>query len=143
MRRTTVTKYLLLIMLCAAVVTSIAWPRFNFFKLKFPIQAPDISTLTISKTEKQTADGTLIDTNGSWKLTWTASSGATTYRLEESAGGGAFSDIYLGSARSKTIKGKGINAEYYYRIRACNRSRCSAASAAKSLYLDQVSPSRL
>ena len=131
MCRTTVFKYLLVIILCVASAT--AWSRFryNLGNLKFSIKTPGIPTLTISKTEKKTAGGILVDTNGSWTLSWTASNNATTYILEESAGGGAFGEVYRGSGRSKTIHAKRVNTEYYYRIKACNRSRCSAASAAK------------
>ena len=104
MRRTTVAKYLLVIMLSAASVASNAMFRFPFV-LPLPVISPP--TLAISE-EKST--------DGSWTLSWTVSAGATTYILEESAGGGAFGEVYRGSGRSKTIEGKRANIEYYYRI---------------------------
>ena len=73
MRRTTVAKYLLVIMLSAASVASNAMFRFPFVLPPLPVISPP--TLTISE-EKST--------DGSWTLSWTVSAGATTYILEES-----------------------------------------------------------
>ena len=131
MRRTTVAKYLLVIMLSAASVASNAMFRFPFV-LPLPVISPP--TLAISE-EKST--------DGSWTLSWTVSAGATTYILEESAGGGAFGEVYRGSGRSKTIEGKRANIEYYYRIKACQSYRCSVASPAKKVRLEYAHPSTL
>ena len=131
MRRTTVAKYLLVIMLSAASVASNAMFRFPFV-LPLPVISPP--TLAISE-EKST--------DGSWTLSWTASAGATTYILEESAGGGSFGEVYRGSGRSKTIEGKRANIEYYYRIKACQSYRCSVASPAKKVRLEYAHPSTL
>ena len=131
MRRTTVAKYLLVIMLSAVSVASNAMFRFPFV---LPLTVISPPTLAISE-EKST--------DGSWTLSWTASAGATTYILEESAGGGAFGEVYRGSGRSKTIEGKRANIEYYYRIKACQSYRCSVASPAKKVRLEYAHPSTL
>jgi YD repeat-containing protein len=65
--------------------------------------------------------------NGSYSISWTASSGSVTaYELYESENS-SFSpqtQVYRGSATSRSISGKG-NGTYYYRVRACWAS-CTA-----------------
>ena len=71
------------------------------------------------------------DTNGSYSLSWSAVSTATTYTLQERVGSGSWSTIQNTSSRSRNISGKG-NGTYSYRVRACNGSGCSSYSSIKS-----------
>ncbi len=69
------------------------------------------------------------DNNGAFTVTWASVSTATSYRLEQRKNSGSWSQIYSGSARSKTVSGL-TNGTYQYRARACNSSGCSGYSAA-------------
>lgn len=69
-----------------------------------------------------------ISSTGSYTISWGAASGTVTaYQLYE-AGNAGFSGenlAYSGTGTSQAISGKG-NGSYYYRVRACNGSPCSA-----------------
>ena len=66
-------------------------------------------------------------TSGSYMVSWSSVSGATRYRLEESAGG-AWSLVHDGAANSKAIVGKNAGT-YSYRANACNVAGCGPVSA--------------
>lgn len=76
-------------------------------------------------------------TSGSYTVSWTAASAATSYRLEERVNSGSWSQIYSGSSRSKAISGKGT-ATYSYRVRACNADGCGVYSTAKSVSVTRI-----
>lgn len=66
--------------------------------------------------------------NGSFSVTWTASSGATHYQLDENYNGGAWTQV-----ESTTNTGAWFSARpagrYGYGVRACNTAGCSPTSA--------------
>ena len=67
-------------------------------------------------------------TTGSYTVSWTGVSGATSYTLQEQTNGGGWSTIQTGSATSKAISGKS-NGTYGYQVQACNAGGCSGWSA--------------
>ncbi|MGN6226880.1 MAG: chitinase N-terminal domain-containing protein, partial [Dyella sp.] len=71
------------------------------------------------------------NTTGSYTVSWTGVSGATSYTLQEQVNGGGWSTIQATGATSKAISGKG-NSTYGYRVQACNAGGCGAWSATKS-----------
>ena len=56
--------------------------------------------------------------NGSYTISWTGESGVTSYELQESANGGAWSTVYTGTSLSQSFSGKAGGA-YDYRMREC------------------------
>jgi len=71
-------------------------------------------------------------TTGSYTVSWSAVSGATSYTLQEQVNGGAWATIQTSSAISKAISGKG-NGTYGYRAQACNVGGCGPWSAIASI----------
>jgi YD repeat-containing protein len=71
-------------------------------------------------------------TTGSYNVTWLATARATTYRLEESANGGAWTLIHNAAATSKAISGKTAGT-YRYRVTACNEAGCGPVSGEVSV----------
>ena len=65
---------------------------------------------------------------GAYMVSWTSVSGATSYRLDESVNGGAWSEIQNTSATSNASTGK-ASGSYSYRVRACNVAGCGPYSA--------------
>lgn len=61
-------------------------------------------------------------TNGSYTISWPASSTATSYTLAERVNGGSWSYTTV-SGLSKSYSGRG-NASYQYAVRGCNASAC-------------------
>ena len=81
--------------------------------------------------------------SGSYTATWSASAGATTYQLEESANGGAWTAAYNGAATSQAYSGRAAGS-YAYRVRACNPAGCtgySGTAAITVLYAPASAPS--
>jgi YD repeat-containing protein len=73
-----------------------------------------------------------INTTGSYSVSWTAVSGATSYQLDESSNGGATWAAVTGvSGTSKAFTGKSTATEFRYRARACNAAGCGGNSAVK------------
>jgi hypothetical protein len=71
-------------------------------------------------------------TNGSYTVSWSAVSTATTYTLDEQLNGGSWTAIQSGSAQSRAITGKGTG-NYGYRVEACNAGGCGPWSAVSSV----------
>ncbi len=69
-----------------------------------------------------------LSTNGSYGVSWSAVSSATTYRLEESAGGAAWALVHNAAANSISFAQR-PDGSYAYRVTACNSSGCGGASA--------------
>lgn len=65
---------------------------------------------------------------GAFTVSWTAVATATSYRLEQRKGSGAWAQIYSGTGRSRALSGL-TNGKYQFRARACNASGCSGYSA--------------
>ena len=89
-----------------------------------PTQVP---TLTVPST----------NSTGSYSASWTTSSGATRYELDEQANGGAFANVQNTSATSWNTSGK-ASGTYGYRVRACNSAGCSAYSALGTVVVSVV-----
>lgn len=72
------------------------------------------------------------NTTGSYTVSWTTVSTATSYEIQESANGATWTALYTGSATSKTLNDK-ESGSYRYQGRACNDSGCGAYSAIKAI----------
>jgi len=68
---------------------------------------------------------------GSYTVSWTTVTGATSYTLQEKVGSGSWATVQNSSATSKAISGKG-NGSYGYRVQACNVGGCGAWSSTKT-----------
>ncbi|WP_249474657.1 RHS repeat protein [Luteimonas galliterrae] len=68
---------------------------------------------------------------GSYAVSWTAVATSTSYTLQRSVNGGAWSNRYSGANLSFNESGLGAGS-YGYRVQACNGSGCSAFSATKT-----------
>lgn len=77
------------------------------------------------------------DSDGAYSISWGASSGATSYELQEKVGAGAWATIQNTAALTASFTGKG-EATYSYQVRACNGSVCSAFTAAASVVVSLV-----
>lgn len=66
--------------------------------------------------------------NGNYRITWSASAGATTYTLEERAIGAAWVVVRNGADENMDLTGKAAGS-YDYRVRACNPIGCTGYSA--------------
>jgi len=85
-----------------------------------PASAPSLSAPSSSNT-------------GSYTVSWTGISGATSYNLQEQVNSGAWSTIYSGTGTSRAFSGKANNTLYGYRVNACNAGGCSAWSVTASV----------
>lgn len=71
-------------------------------------------------------------TAGSYTVSWNAIASVTSYKLEESANGGAWTLIQNTAATSKAVTGKTAGT-YSYRVTACNEAGCGPMSGAVSV----------
>ena len=67
--------------------------------------------------------------NGSYTITWSGVSGATSYTLQEQVNGGGWSTVQANGAGSWSTSGRG-NGTYGYRVQACNVGGCGPWSSA-------------
>jgi YD repeat-containing protein len=65
---------------------------------------------------------------GSIPVSWSASTYATSYELQENVNGGGWSVAYSGAATSATI-GVGASSSVAFQVRACNSNGCSGFTA--------------
>jgi len=95
-----------------------------------------VVTLDISATSASNPPSTptlndpgTTDTDGSYTVSWSSVSGATSYTLEEdtSSSFSSPSVVHSGAGTSKDVSGK-IDGTYYYRVKACNAESCSGWS---------------
>lgn len=80
---------------------------------------------------------------GNYTISWTAISGATSYKLEQSFNTGTWTAVYSGNAMSQTYTAK-PEGGYGYRVQACNPAGCGPFSAAvyvQAVYVPVGSPS--
>jgi YD repeat-containing protein len=75
------------------------------------------------------------DVGSTYQVAWTSSVGATSYRLEESRNGGAWTQIYNAAATSTWLT-KNMSATFRYQVRACNSYGCSAYSGIRDVAVD-------
>ena len=71
-------------------------------------------------------------TSSSYAVSWSAVSGATEYRLEESANGGTWTQVSASSSTSYAASGR-ASGSYAYRLQACNAAGCSGYSATSTV----------
>lgn len=76
---------------------------------------------------------------GSYALQWSASAGATHYRLEEAFNGGGWIDIHNEASTEVTLGGRQTGT-YDYRAVACNGVGCSAPSAPHPVAVTVIPP---
>jgi predicted phage tail protein len=63
-----------------------------------------------------------------YDMSWSAVSGATTYRLEERLNGGSWLEVHNAAGTIRSFPGRGAG-NYDYRVRACNGAGCGPYSA--------------
>ncbi|WP_434212831.1 RHS repeat protein [[Pseudomonas] boreopolis] len=69
---------------------------------------------------------------GNYSVSWTTAGDADSYRLEESANGGAWTQIVQVPGTSQGFSGKGAGT-YSYRVQACNGAGCGPHSSASAV----------
>ncbi|RAO75911.1 chitinase N-terminal domain-containing protein [Dyella jiangningensis] len=92
--------------------------------------APAMPT-TISATKA--ADLTRID------VSWSATTGATSYKIERQFNTDAWAQIYSGTATSFTVSGP-ADGNYGFRVQACNAIGCSAAQTSAVVSIAHIPP---
>ena len=90
--------------------------------------------VTRAPTGSPTVTATTPTGTGAFTVSWRAVSDAATYDLQERTGSGSWARIQQGTARSRTITGKGPGT-YQYRARGCNGAGCGPYSSAVSVAL--------
>lgn len=70
--------------------------------------------------------------SGSYSVSWTVVTTATSYRLEEQVNGGSWTQVQDSGATSRTVVGK-MAGTFGYRVRACNIGGCGNFSASSSV----------
>lgn len=65
------------------------------------------------------------DHDGSFSVSWSKVSTATSYELQQRFGSGSWSTVYTGSSTSAWMSGR-ADGTYYYRVIACRGSSCSS-----------------
>jgi YD repeat-containing protein len=96
-----------------------------------PWSGTDAIVVTHPPASAPTVSAPASSSTGSYTVSWTAVSTATSYTLQEQVNGGAWTTTYSGAGTSKAISGKG-NGTYGYHVRACNVGGCSAWSVTDS-----------
>lgn len=84
-------------------------------------------------------------TTGSYAVSWSAVSGASSYELYESTDGTNYGDLASVSGTSDSLSGKS-DGSYYYKVAACENGVCgplSAASSVESVLLPPAAPTNL
>jgi hypothetical protein len=70
---------------------------------------------------------------GSYTVSWSALSTATSYTLQQQTNGGSWSTSYSGTSTSKAYSAMTNGATFGYRVEGCNAGGCSAWSATKAV----------
>ena len=78
-----------------------------------------------------------VDTYEDYTLSWTAVSNATTYQLQSSFNGGAWTTVHNGSART-LARNHAHESTHRFQVRACNAGGCGPFSAIKTVYVVDV-----
>lgn len=82
---------------------------------------------------------TETDTDGAFAISWAASTGATSYELQQQKDGGTWTTVFDGSDTSTGLSGR-TDGTYKYRVRACNSSGCSTYTESTSFSVDLPPP---
>lgn len=99
---------------CSAIGCSAVTSSGNLVVTRVPASAPTLTAPSNSA-------------NGGYAISWTAVTGATSYTLQESANGGAWTQVQASGNTSWVASGKS-NGSYGYRVQACNVAGCSGWS---------------
>ncbi len=97
----------------------------------------------VAKISQSTAPATLAisapaySANGAYVVSWSATTSATTYEIQEQLNGGAWQDSYNGAALSLAVSGK-TGGIYGYRGRACRGAICSGWSASANVSVQAI-----
>jgi YD repeat-containing protein len=75
--------------------------------------------------------------NGSYSMSWSTVSGATTYTLQKQLNGGGWSTVQTGGSTSFAVSSQG-SGTYGYRVIACNVTGCSPWSSTATVYVTQI-----
>jgi len=70
--------------------------------------------------------------NGSYTVSWSAVTAATSYNAQESANGGAWTAVYAGSGTSVTLSGR-AGGSYVYQVQACTSAGCGPWTSSATL----------
>lgn len=100
-------------------------------------KASSAVSVTVKPASAPTLTVPASSSTGSYTVSWTTVTGATSYTLQEQTNGGGWTSIYTGSAASKAISSK-ANGTYGYHVEACNASGCGPWSAIKSISVTHV-----
>jgi YD repeat-containing protein len=93
--------------------------------------------VTIPPASAPTLTAPTSSTTGSYAVSWTAASGATSYTLQEQVNAGAWVTIQTANSLSKTISGK-VNGSYGYRAQGCNIGGCGPWSSVKNVVVTLI-----
>ncbi|MEO9000743.1 MAG: hypothetical protein ABI287_04235 [Rhodanobacter sp.] len=77
--------------------------------------------------------------NGSYSVHWGVVAGATSYVLQESANGAAWTTVYSGSAPSAALSGRS-GGGYVYRVEGCIGATCGAFTSSATLGVTPTLP---
>lgn len=88
-----------------------------------PTQTPSLTTVTLAPTAAPGLSAPASNNSGSYTVSWTGVSGATSYTLQEQVNGGAWNTVQANGAGSWGASGRG-NGTYGYRVQACNAGGC-------------------
>ncbi|OOG64721.1 hypothetical protein B0E46_04725 [Rhodanobacter sp. B04] len=77
--------------------------------------------------------------NGSYTVSWGAVPAATSYTLQESANGGAWTTVYTGSAPSAALSGR-AGGSYAYQVQGCAGSTCGGWTGSATLGVWPAAP---
>jgi YD repeat-containing protein len=100
------------------------------FKIPPSINAPVAPTVL-----NASASGDL----SSISLAWTAAANSTSYVLQEQSNGGAWTQIYAGTATTFGISNP-ADATYGFRVEACNANGCSAQTSSSAVTIAHIPP---
>jgi YD repeat-containing protein len=70
-----------------------------------------------------------------FRISWSATTGATSYELQQNRNGGAWQNVYTGAALFQDIQ-RGLGGNYGYRVRACSAQGCSSYSTEHYVFVD-------
>jgi YD repeat-containing protein len=93
-----------------------------------PWSATGTTVVTYPPASAPTVSAPGSSNNGSYTVSWTAVSTATSYTLQEQVNGGAWTTLQSNGTTSAAVSGRG-NGTYGYRAQACNVGGCGPWSA--------------
>lgn len=99
--------------------------------------AIDTITVLTPPTAVSTITTPSISATGTYTVTWTAVAKATSYTLQRSTNGGAWSNVYTGATRSFPVSSQG-QGSYAYRVQGCNTAGCGGWSDTKTTVVQFV-----